>query len=364
MPLEGSSVSSNQIRHEPPPAGLRDYLHTLMQERRVPGMQLAVVRDGSIVCLEAYGMANVEHQVPVTRESIFSINSMAKAFTGVALMQLVEAGKLDLGAPVSRYLDGLPESWRPVTVRQLATLTSGLPEIMFYNADSTIGLIGGGGEQAALEAAYALPMQFAPDQGYEYVQTNYALLGKIIDRLSGRPFTEFIAERQFAVAGMTHTRYANDRDIIPNRANSYACIHATGDAADTVYNSHLNWPPILRTAAGLHSTAEDLANWLIALQRGSLLEQAASLETLRTPAPLHDGRPGIWGIGWIVAQRATGLVCTPGGGGKAQIALYPDGLAVILLTNLIGAMLEHLSVVKGDPVDVTFMDRIAQYYAR
>lgn len=354
---------SNKTHQDSLPAGLRDYMHELMAERRIPGMQVAVVRDRSIECLQALGLANVEHKVPVTHESVFSINSMSKAFTGVALMQLVEAGQLDLGTPLSHYLDGLPESWRPVTVRQLATLTSGVPEIMFYNADSTIGLIGGGGEKEAWEAAYALPMEFAPGQGYSYSQTNYALLGKIIDRLSGKPFTEFIAERQFTAAGMSHTRYADDRDIIPNRANSYASIHATGDPADTIYNSYLNWPPILRTAAGLHSTAKDLANWLIALQRGSLIKQASSLETLWTPVPLHDGRPGIWGIGWLVAQRATGRVCTPGGGGKAQIALYHDGLAVILLTNLIGALLEHLSVVRADPIDVTFMDRIARYYA-
>jgi CubicO group peptidase (beta-lactamase class C family) len=298
---------STQIQQASPPAGLRAYLDQLMEQRRVPGLQLTVVRDGSIVCQQALGMANVEHKVPVTDESVFSINSMTKAFTGVALMQLVEAGQLDLGAPVSRYLDGLPESWKTVTVRQLATLSSGVPEMMFYNADSTIGLIGGGGEKEAWEAAYALPMEFAPGQGYAYTQTNYALLGKIIDRLSGKPFAEFIAERQFTAAGMSHTRYADDRDLIPNRANTYACIHATGDPAATIYNSHLNWPPILRTAAGLHSTAEDLAHWIIALQRGSLLKQASSLETLTHPVPLYDGRPGIWGIGWIVAQRATGV---------------------------------------------------------
>jgi CubicO group peptidase (beta-lactamase class C family) len=355
---------SNETHRDSLPAGLRDYLQEFMAERRIPGAQLAVVRGGSIVSLQAFGLANLEHEIQVTHESIFSINSMAKAFTGVALMQLVEAGQLDLGAPVSHYLDGLPESWRPVTVRQLATLSSGVPEIMFYNADSTISLIGGGGEKAAWDAAYGLPMEFVPGQGYSYSQTNYALLGRIIDRLSGKPFAEFIAARQFTAAGMSHTRYADDRDIVPNRAVSYACIQASGDRVSEIYKMHLNWPPMLRTAAGLHSTAEDLANWLIALQCGSLIKQTASRQTLQSPVPLHDGRPGIWGIGWLVAQRATGNVCTPGGGGKAQIALYQDGLAVILLTNLIGAFLEHLAVVRGEPVDVAFMDRIAGYYER
>jgi CubicO group peptidase (beta-lactamase class C family) len=343
------------------PSDLRTYLLELMEQRGIPGLQLAVVRDGKIECLEALGLANVEHGVATTRESVFSINSMTKAFTGVAVMQLVEAGLLDLDAPVSAYLEGLPEPWRPVTVRQLATLTSGLPEIMTMMAGS-VGLIGAGGEDEAWEAVYALPMEFAPGRGYRYVQTNYALLGKIIDRLNGKPFTDFIAERQFAPAGMSHTVFADDRDIIPHRADTYMNITAHGAAAETVFKGHIDWPPILRTAAGMHSTAEDLANWIIALQGGLLIEQAASLETLWTPVPLHDGRPGAWGIGWAMGQSAAGLVRAPAGANKAQIAVYPDGLALVLLTNLIGAIPEHMSVGTGAPIDLAFLDPITRHY--
>jgi len=89
-------------------------------------------------------------------------------------MQWVEAGELDLAAPVSSYLDDLPETWRPITVRQLATLTSGLPEIMFYTADSSVGLIGDGSEEGAWKAAYAAPFEFPAGKGYRYTQTNYA----------------------------------------------------------------------------------------------------------------------------------------------------------------------------------------------
>lgn len=322
---------SKQTTQASPPAGVRTYLDQLMEERRIPGLQVAVVRDGSIVLHEVLGLADLEHRVPATRESIFSINSMAKAFTGVALMQLVEAGQLDLAAPVSRYLDGLPESWRLVTVRQLATLTSGLPEITSWNADGTVGLIGGGDERAAWAATYALPMEFAPGEGYRYVQTNYALLGKIIDRLSGKPFTEFIAERQFAVVGMSHTLYADDRDIIPNRATTYTCLDSSGvrlndpnrNPTEILYKSHYDWPPILRTAAGLHSTAEDLARWIIALQRGSLIQRASTLETLWTANPLHDGRPGAWGIGWLIGKSAKGARGCPGRGRQGSDRTVP-----------------------------------------
>lgn len=101
-----------------------------MQERRIPGLQVAVVQRGKIVLLKSYGIANIQNAVPVTDKSVFSIYSCTKAFTGVAVMQLVEDGKLDLSAPVSLYLDGLPEPWQPVTIRQLLTHVSGLPNIL------------------------------------------------------------------------------------------------------------------------------------------------------------------------------------------------------------------------------------------
>lgn len=348
-----------------PPASstaLRQCLLKLMEERSIPGLQVAVVRNGTIALLDSLGFANVEHQVATTHESIFSINSMAKAFTGIALMQLVEKGQLDLAAPISTYLDGLPAAWRSITARQLATLTSGVPEIMVYTADSHVALIGDGTEEGAWQAAYAKPMEYPTGRGYAYTQTNYALLGRIIDVVSGKPFAEFIAERQFAIACMPHTHYFTDQDIVPNRANTYMSINVDGNVTGKFVNSHLNWPPMLRTAAGLHSTAEDLANWIIALERGELLKRASSIETLRSAVPVHDGQPGIWGIGWLIGRSSAGRVSAPAGGAKAQAVLYPDGVAVVLLTNLIGAFQEQLAPVNGREIDLSFVDKIAAHY--
>ncbi len=352
---------SEQVLYEHCSAQLREYLIGLMKERNIPGLQVAVVRDGRIAVLDALGLANLEHQVSATHSSVFSINSMAKAFTGIAVMQLVEAGQLDLSAPISKYLDDLPKSWGPISARQLATLTSGLPEIMGYTADSSVTLIGDGSEEGAWKEAFAAPFEFPIGTGYRYTQTNYALLGKIIERLSGKPFTEFIAERQFAVAGMSSTLYGNDRDILRNRANTYLCVTVDGDPTGRITNSHINWPACLQTAAGLHSTAEDLAKWVIALRRGTLLKEPASIETLCWPLPLHDGTPGIWGIGWIIGRSFAGRVPTSAGGAKAQVVLYPNGLAVVLLTNLIGAFPEQLAAAKPSEIDVSFMDPIAQH---
>ena len=348
-------------RHEGSREDLRAYLAKFMQERRIPGLQLAVLQDQHLVATENLGLANLEHGIPVTSDSIFSINSVTKALTGVALMQLVEAGLLDLAAPVSTYLDGLPEPWKPITVRQLATLSAGLPDIMVTKADQQVALVGDGTEEKAWETVYSLPLEFSPGSGYSYSQTCYALLGRIIDHLADMPFVQFIAERQLVPAGMSSTRHANDADLIPGRATTYCALNPDGSFVDVIFNSRLDWPPVLQTAAGMHSTAEDMAKWIVALQNGTLLSEASVTE-MQSPVPLEGDRPGKWGIGWLMGQTAQGRVCAPAGGCKSQLVLYPDGLSVVLLTNLIGGLPEQFQAASGGEFDVRFIDTIIEHF--
>jgi len=105
-------------------------IQVIMKEQRIPGLQIAVVKDEKIVLSESYGMANVENSVAASRTIRFPLNSASKAFTGVAIMQLAEAGLVDLNAPVSYYLDDLPTAWRGIRIRQLLAHTSGLPDIV------------------------------------------------------------------------------------------------------------------------------------------------------------------------------------------------------------------------------------------
>jgi CubicO group peptidase (beta-lactamase class C family) len=109
------------------PKSMEAFVHEEMARLQIPGLQLAIVQHGRIVFSSAYGISNVEDSVPVTTKTIFPVNSITKAFTGVAVMELAESGKLDLNAPVSTYLTGLPPAWQRITIRQLMTHTSGLP---------------------------------------------------------------------------------------------------------------------------------------------------------------------------------------------------------------------------------------------
>lgn len=337
-----------------------NYLKRTMRELHIPGMQVAVIQHRRIVFHTALGLAEIGNSVPVTEASVFPIASATKAFTGVALMQLVESGMLNLAAPISRYLDDLPAAWQAVTIRQLATHVSGLPNIVNNDTGQLvtgvqITAMGESDVDAAWSRVLTLPIEFSPGEKYSYNQTNYILLGKVIDKLSGQPFTRFIKEGQLQPARMSGTVYADDSEVVPHRVRGYSNIHFNVDGhmerSAGLTEQYVRFPPQFLTAAGLVTSAQDLAHWLIALQEQRLLKQKSSLEILRTPSILNDGTKGTWGIGWPLVARPKHAAYGAFGGAKAALAVYPDDdVAVIVLTNLQGSMPEK------------FIDQIAAYY--
>lgn len=325
-------------------ARTRALLKAKMAEQGIPALQVAVVAGGRLVLSEAYGVAEVEHQIPADRTTLFPINSATKSFTGVAILQLAEAGELDLDAPISTYLDDLPRAWRAVRVRQLLAHSSGLPNIVDEN-----GLIGGGGEAEAWAKVQTLPMDAAPGERFAYNQTNYVLLGRLIETLSGRPFAQFLAERQFKPAGMARARFGDGYDIVPGRVGVY--IRQRAGRGEGLYHWIDDLPEFTRPGAGLYTTADELAQWIIALRDGRLLAKPESLERLWRPDVLNDGKANIWAMGWPIlggsSRRAVGGI----GGGRSAFFVYPDDdVAVIVTTNLVGANPQSL------------IDEIAGYY--
>lgn len=348
-----------------------------MSERRIPGLQVAVVQRGKIVLLKAFGTADIQNSVPVTNKSIFAINSCTKAFTGVAVMQLVEDGKLELNAPVSRYLDGLPSAWQTVTVRQLLTHVSGLPNLLRALDPVTNGLGSGVDEEAVWAKTMAMPMAFPTGERFSYNQTNYALLGKIIDKLSGKPFAQVFRERQFEMAGMTSTGFGDSRDVIPNMAQTYRFVRSLDGqqfGADKLTNNYAEFPPFRRTASGMNSTASDVARWIIALQQGKLLRTKAALDTLWTAGSFNNGKSAPWALGWVTKPRPKHSAVIATGGGRAAFFVYPeDELAIVILTNLAGAFPEEFidemagiynpQIAASDPVTALRMELRQRGYA-
>jgi CubicO group peptidase (beta-lactamase class C family) len=326
----GISASSEKID-----AILKDQ----MKRRGIPGLQAAIIDHGQIVFLNAYGVADIHTGAAVTDKTLFPINSATKAFTGVACMQLVGEGRLDLNAPVSNYLDGLPESWRAVTVRQLMAHISGLPDII--DGDGTT--IEGGDEARAWAKVYTLPLQFKPGEHFSYNQTNYALLQRIVAKLSGSPFPVLVAKTQFAPAGMTSTRFGDSSSWRADTAVSYHLVFPGPDGKGTLEKVHEVYPPFMRSGAGINTSARELAQWLMRVQAGQFFKDKATLAQMWTPASLKTGEPGPRTPGWIVKRSGDHRAVGAEGGGRAAFAVYPeDGVAVILLSNLAGANPEEL----------------------
>lgn len=325
-----------------------------MSERKIPGLQAAVVKNGKIVLLSSLGIADLQNSTPVTNKSVFGIYSCTKAFTGVAIVQLVEHGKLDLSAPVSRYLDELPAAWQPVTIRQLLTHVSGLPNILRALDPVTYGFESGANEETVWAKTKLAPMEFTPGERFSYNQTNYALLGKIIDKLSGKPFAQVFRERQFEAAAMSHTSFGDSRDITANKVRTYTRVNQSNGQklpAEKLVHDYAEFPPFRRTASGMNSTAEDLARWIITLQQGKLLRTKSSLKTLWTAGTFNDGSPTQWALGWMTKPRPQHGAIVATGGGRTAIFVYPeDDLAVIVLTNLAGSFPEE------------FVDELAGFY--
>lgn len=333
------------------------FVSSKMQQKHIPALQLAIIRGGEIVKNATYGTANLENNIKASDQSLFSINSITKAFTGVAIMQLAEAGKLKVTDPVSLYLDSLPVAWQKITLQQVLTHTSGLPDIL--NEEEMV--LGKGDEQMAMHEVVKLPLESKVGDKFSYNQTGYVLLGQIITKLSGMHFTRFIEEGQFKIAGMKLTRFGDSYDVIPNSAGAYTMTRQVGDQFvrnETPGVGYIQFPLFFRTAAGILSTATDMGNWIIALKSGKLLKEQKSIETMWTPAVLNNGKTGGfnrltngYALGWPTVTRAEHPAVAPVGGGRSALFVYQkDDLSIVVLTNLMGSNPDQ------------FVDEIAGFY--
>ena len=354
MGLLASSAIARQLS---PSDSINAFIAAKMKQRHIPALQIAVVRDGKIIKDTTFGVANLEYDVKATNQSLFNINSITKAFTGIAVMQLAEEHKLKITDPLSLYLDSLPDTWKSITLQQVLTHTSGLPDIL----DAEEQVMGHGDEREAMQKVKALPVGFKPGEKFSYNQTGYVLLGQIITKLSGMHFTRFIEERQFKVAGMSSTRFGDSYDVIPNYAGAYTMTRQLGDQFvrnNTPGVAYIQFPVFFRTAAGILSTATDMGNWIIALKDGRLLKQKSSIDMLWTPALLNNGKIGGfnrltngYALGWPTVSRDEHPAVAPVGGGRSTLFIYlEDDLSIVVLTNLMGANPDQ------------FIDEIAGYY--
>jgi CubicO group peptidase (beta-lactamase class C family) len=238
-----------------------------------------------------YGLANVEHQVPVKPETIFQSGSMGKQFTATAVMMLVEEGKLSLDDKITKFFTDAPEAWRNITVRHLLTHTSGMtdyPQDFDLRRDYT--------EDELYARIKPIPLAFQPGEKWSYSNLAYVMLGLLIHKVSGKFYGDFLQERVFQPLGMTTARVISEADIVPNRAAGYRVTNGQ------LKNQSWVSPSLNTTADGaLYLTVYDMAKWDAALYTEKLLKRS-SLEEMWTPVKLNDGKTHPYGFGWALAS--------------------------------------------------------------
>jgi CubicO group peptidase (beta-lactamase class C family) len=316
-----------------------DYVRGVLEKKKIPGVSVAIVRDGKIVKAEGYGFANLELEARASGDTIYQSGSLGKQFTAAGILLLAEDGKLALDDRLSKHFPDGPASWHRITIRHLLTHTSGLKD---YEGRDDIDLRKDYSEDDLLGVMMKLPLQFEPGAQWSYSNSGYLVLGILTSRLSGKHWNEFQKERIFAPLGMATTQVITESDIVRNRAAGYVL-----DDQGAVKNQSWVAPSLNRLADGsLYFTVKDLAAWDAALCERKFLKPA-SFDAWWTPVRLASGTSYPYGFGWgIVEQRGERLIQHGGSwqGFRTAIARYPDqGLTVIVLANLAQAEPEAMA---------------------
>jgi CubicO group peptidase (beta-lactamase class C family) len=300
----------------------------IMEQYKMPGTALAVMRDGKIVRAQGYGLANVELNVAAKPETIFQSGSMGKQFTATAIMMLVEEGKIGLEDKITKYFPESPATWNDITIRRLLTHTSGIKDYTEKDVNYRLDY----SEADLLKVFQGFPLDFPPGDKWNYSNTGYVVLGILIHKVTGEFYGDFLQERIFRPLGMTTTRNISEADIVPNRAAGYRLVK--GQLKNQEYVS----PSLNTTADGaLYFTVLDLAKWDTALYTEKLIKRS-SLDQMWTPVTLNDGKTYGYGFGWSLGNINGHKIIEHGGawqGFTTHISRYVDDkLTVVTLTNL------------------------------
>jgi CubicO group peptidase (beta-lactamase class C family) len=264
-----------------------------MKKQQMPAATVAITQDGRVVYSKAFGMADLENNVPATTETLIRTGSLAKPITAVAAMTLVEAGKLDLDAPVQKYCPAFPQKQWPITTRELLSHTSGIRHYKEDETDSTKHF-------QSMSDGFSIfasdPLLFEPGTRYSYSTYGYTVAGCVIEGASGEKFYDYLRGHVLAPAGMTHTFVDDLYAIIPHRARGYQKVSGQTKNAGLMDSSYKI------PGGGLVMTAEDFVRFAMALMNGKIVKPQ-TLAAMWTPTGLpniQNGKPSNYGLGFGV----------------------------------------------------------------
>ena len=302
-------------------------------ERGYPGIAIAVSVDGATVWSEGFGYADLEHRIPMSPSVKFRVGSISKSLTGAAVASLVEDGRLDLDAPVQRYVPSFPEKAHPVTTRQLGGHLGG---IRHYR-----------GNENFIRDPYATvldglsifaddPLLHEPGTAFSYTSHGFNLISAVVEGAAGKPFLDYMRDAVFRSLGMRDTVADFVTPIIPGRTRYYVRDDEGRVVNAPFVNNSYKW-----AGGGFLSTTEDVLRFANAHLDDGFLSKS-SRELLFTEQRTRDGVGVGYGFGWFIRTRDDGrrLLSHSGGsvGGTSLMVMEPETRVVVVgLINLTGA---------------------------
>ncbi len=313
----GLALGAPAILRAETPTSLGDAVDALFANiagRPMPGAAVVVLRDGAVVHSKAYGLANLQTAEANTTRTRFRLASVSKSFTALLVLQLVEQGRLSLDDALEKHLPGVVGGDR-IRIRHLLSHTAGLPDF------------------ASLEQAMKLPRDGAPGERINYSNIGYALLSRVIEKVSGRSYAGQLRAAILEPLGMKDTGVDRNGPMEKGRAVGYLFM-AGGGVTPAEYSEMAGeWV----AAGGLYSTGEDMTLWLQALLSGRIVK-TATLGPATVPVTLADGHKGGYGFGFTTIPFRGLREFGHGGditGFNSQYAIYPDErLALVVLSNV------------------------------
>jgi CubicO group peptidase (beta-lactamase class C family) len=303
-----------------------------------------IAQNGKVVLSKGYGWADAEWSIPNSPSTRFAIASITKEFTAASILLLEERGKLKTDDLVKKYLPEAPAAWDKITIYNLLTHTSGIP-------DAGVEYESGPPEKMLF---HDKPLEFQPGEKWSYSNQGYVVLGYVLESLSGQTYEDFVHDNIFKPLGMNDSGMDSNFTVIPRRASGYSPGENGIDNAERIYHSAF-------AAGGIYSTTEDMLRWEEGLFGGKLLTPV-SLHKMTTPFKSD------WACGLYVKHVNGHLMAEQSGGAigfNADVAYYPEEkLAVIVLGNLNTAAILKMTaaladVMHGDPISVSIPKAIA-----
>jgi len=302
---------------------------------RIPGLTVAICAPEFGLWSQGFGLADVENNVPATDATIYRIASISKPITATAIVQLSERGRLDLDAPIQRYVPSFPEKPWPITSRLLLAHLGGLRDFIGNEGHGTTRHpVGSVPMSAFLEGVKDDPLLHEPGTRFRYSTHGYNLLGAAIESVAGMGYLDYVQQNIFAPAGITEIFAEDTLAILPHRAHGYM-----GDDDGGIRNADFVDLSDHLPGGGFYATASAVAQFGASLLKGELLGPVA-LAQMFTRQRTTSGQDTRFGLGWFLMTRHGEIEAAHGGkhvGASTMLYLLAkSGIVVTVLTNLQG----------------------------